>query len=285
MSELAEQLDAPVVEAPVTEQTPTEAPAPQLSKEQVELIQKKAYGYAMQHLDQALEEMGYKKPEGVKSTEYVKQILTEAGTKKDTSSVNDTVADADFKARFEQLRVQLSEKEQLIESLKESTTAQKRDFFLNSIVDTAQVTAPDYLGDQEKQRYEQRVRNLIRDGLKSNFSIKEVDDTFRFYTKEGEPIFDGTPDMNPIKPSELLAREFSEFFVKPQQTSAKVAGTGGLQEGATAVQTSAGVIPSNIQDRYQFYSYLTNTKKMVTGSPEFMEQVNKARKERPSMFK
>jgi hypothetical protein len=282
MSEVVEQV-VDTVQDVVQDVVQDKSTEPQLSKEQVEAIQKKAYGYAMQHLDQALEEMGYKKPEGVKSTEYVKQILSE-GTKKEEKSVKDTVEDNDTAAKLKALKDQLLEKEQLIEQLKESTTNQKREFFLNQIVETAPVTAPDYLGDTEKQRYEQRVRNLIRDGLKQNYQLKEVDGNFRFYSKEGEPLFDGTPDMNPIKPSELLTKEFSEFFIKPTATKTKVAGTGGLTDnGVTTAQTS--VIPPSVQTRYDFFEYLQKDKKMIMGSKEFNEQVKIAQKERPSLFK
>lgn len=282
MSEVTEQVTEEVTNQ-VTEQPTEQATVqaePQLSKEQVEAIQKKAYGYAMQHLDQALEEMGYKKPEGVKSTEFVKQILAD-GTKKEEKSVKDTVDDTDTAAKLKALKDQLLEKEQVIEQLRESTTNQKREFFLNQIVETAPVTAPEHLGDTEKQRYEQRVRNLIRDGLKQNYQLKEVEGNFRFYSKEGEPLFDGTPDMNPIKPSELLQKEFSEFFIKPT-ASRKVAGTGGVQPDQA--QTTL-VIPSSVKTRYDFFEYLQKDKKLIMGSKEFNEQVKTAQKERPSLFK
>lgn len=282
MSDVVEQQEQVVQEEQPQIVQKEEVPTPELSKEQVEAIQKKAYGYAMQHLDQALEEMGYKKPEGVKSTEYVKQILAEGGTKKGDGSVNDTSGDPDVKARMEALQFQLKEKEQLIEQLKESTTTQKREFFLNQVVESAPITAPDYLGDQEKERYVNRVRNLIRDGLKSNYQLKEVDGNFRFYSKEGEPLFDGTPDMNPIKPSELLSKEFSEFFIKPKSTAQKVAGTGGLQDGQT---TTTLVIPPSIKTKYDYYEHLVKDRKFVFGSTEFNEELTKAQKERPSLFK
>jgi hypothetical protein len=284
MSEVVEEVKTEQVEQNTvsTEQKEVETTAPELSKEQVEAIQKKAYGYAMQHLDQALEEMGYKKPEGVKSTEYVKQILAD-GTKKGDESVNSTKGgDPDVKARLEALQNQLKEKETLIGQLKESTTTQKREFFLNQIVESAPITAPDHLGDQEKERYVGRVKSLIRDGLKSNYQLKEVEGDFRFYSKEGEPLFDGTPDLNPIKPNELLQKEFSEFFVKPKSQQ-KVAGTGGLQESGE--KTSALVIPSNVKTKYDYYEHLVKDKGFIMGSKEFNEQLQKAQKERPSLFK
>jgi hypothetical protein len=273
----------PIVEPTGIADEPTNTNTPELTKEQVETIQKKAYGYAMQHLDQALEEAGFKKPEGVKSTEFVKQILKE-GTKNNASNVNDTVDDSEFKAKFEALKNQLVEKDNLIEQLKESTTNQKRDFFLNQIVDNAPITAPDYLGEQEKQRYVDRVKNLIREGIKTNYQLKEVDNMFRFYSKDGEPLFDGTPDMNPIKPSELLNKEFSEFFTKPTTNKKVVAGTGGLDNNGAVTNTTTSVIPPNIQNRYDFYDYLAREKKLTLGSQAFNEQVQLAKKEKPSLF-
>jgi hypothetical protein len=287
MSNITEPVVEPIVD-PAPEPALEPAPTPQskfiteadIPEDILKTIQDKAYGRAMTQVDATLAEIGYTKDGKIQTTAFIKQILAEKGTKEVAPSVKES--DTDTSARLKALQTQLQEKEALISELTESTSKAKRDFFLESSIESLQISAPDTLGEAEKQRYTARVKSVIKDTLSKDYQVKEVDGQFRFYTKEGDPIFDNSPDMNPIKATDLLNREFSEFLSKPSPTKqAQPAGTG----GAEPKQTEPSVVPSNIKTRYEFFEHLVRDKKMVMGSPEFLEQVEKARKSNPSLFK
>jgi hypothetical protein len=256
----------------------------ELPRDVVEEIQKKSFGYAFQLVDSALKEAGYDKPDGVKTTDFIKNVLTER-TKPEANNVK-TTDDGDSVAKIKALQDQLREKENLITQLSESTTKQKRDFFLKSVVDSANITPPAHLGETEQKRYIDRVKSLMTDGLTKNYLVKEVDNQFRFYKSDGEPLFDGTVDMNPLSPNELLKREFSEFLsvanVTPTQKSPT--GTGGIEKASTE-GTVASTVPNTVKTKYEFYDYLQKDKGYVIGDKNFTEAVQKAMKEKPSMFK
>jgi hypothetical protein len=280
MDNVLEPAVEPVI-APPTPPAPT--PDPNIDPEIVKQVQQKAFGYAMSMIDEALKEAGYDKGDNkIKTTEYLKQILTEKGTKTDSQTV--ITPDGDTESRLKALQAQILERDQAIEALKLSTSTQKREFFLENLLDSAPIYAPEHLGEAEKQRYITRARKAIKEELTANYQIKEDGSSFRFYTSDGEAIFDGTADMNFISPKDLLNREFSEFLSKPSASQATPSPRGtGTKE--LDKQVSNSIVPPNLKTRHEFYEYLQNEKKYLFGDKNFLEAVKKAQEEKPSLFK
>lgn len=273
----------PVVEPVIAPSTPPAPPAHEPDPELIKGIQQKAFGYAMSMIDEALKEAGYDKGDTkIKTTEYLKQILTEKGTKTDLPTV--IPPDADTSARLKALQEQLVEKDKAIEVLKSSTSTQKREFFLENLLDGAPIYAPEHLGEAEKQRYITRARKAIKEELTANYQIKEDGSNFRFYTSDGEAIFDGTADMNFISPKDLLNREFSEFLSKPSASQA-IPSPRGTGTKELDKQVTNSIVPPNLKTRHEFYEYLQTEKKYAFGDKNFLDAVKKAQEEKPSLFK
>lgn len=275
-----------VSEEQVTNQAPVEAPkekvasTPPLDQKEVDTIQKKAFGYAFNMMDEALKELGYEKPDNVKTTDYVKQILSEKGTKPTEDTVKQT--DTDSEARIKALQEQLKERDTKLAELSESTSKQKRDFFLNSLISTAEIQAPEGLGEAEKSRYIERIKRTMSSELQSNYQIKEVGDSYKLYSKDGEPIFDGTPDMNIIDPVQLIKRDFSEFLTAPKVTKSVVKGTGSNE---TNEKVNVGrSFPSTIKTKDDLYDHISS-KGLKLGTREYLDEVLKAKSELPHLFK
>ena len=269
---------SPAVEQPVVE---TKTPAsPTLSPEQIDEIQRKAYGYAFGQVDTRLAELGYIKPDGVKTTDYLVNLLKEnkaTGTKEPVSKVDDV----ELGTKVKELQNLLREKETELETVKSSVTTQKRDLFVESLVSNAQITVPDHLSEQEKTRMLNRTKALMKSELTTNYDIKEVDGSFRFYQKDGTPVLDGTVDMNPISPASLISREFSEFLRPIKAPATQVKGTGVTD---VTVEGTERVIPSKVKTASEFYAYLREDLKLTMGSKDFMDKIGDAKKERPAMF-
>lgn len=262
-------------------QAPPSPTPSSIDHKELETIQKKAFGYAFNMMDEALKEMGYEKPDNVKTTDYVKQILSDKGTKTPDDKVKQT--DTDSEARIKALQEQLKEKDNKLAELSESTSKQKRDFFLNSLISNAEIQAPDGLGEAEKTRYIERIKRTMTSELNSNYQIKEIGDSYKLYSKDGEPIFDGTPDMNIIDPRELIKRDFSEFLTAPKVTKSVVKGTG---SNDTNEKVNVGrSFPSSIKTRDDLYTYLDNDKGLKLGTKEYTAEVLKAKQELPHLFK
>jgi hypothetical protein len=267
-------VDAPVVEKVVEQVIP---------REKLEEVQKKAYGYAFGQVDQRLAELGYDKPDGVKTTDYLVELLTKSknqtpsGTKEPTEKVDNT----ELGTRVKELQTLLREKDSELESVRSSVSTQKRDYWVDSLVNATPIAIPDHLSESEKERMITRTKTLMKSELLNSFDIKEVNGKFSFYSKEGSPILDGTIDMNPINPKALVEREFSEYLKVAQTPKPVIKGTGTVQEGNEPIER---VIPSKVKTHSEFYEYLRVEKGLTLGSKEFMEKIASAKKERPSMF-
>jgi hypothetical protein len=199
------------------------------------------------------------------------------GTKEPTNKVEDV----ELTAKLKGLQDALRQKETELEQVKSSVSTQKRDFWLDSIVNSTPIVTPDYLSEQEKSRWENRQKSLIKQELLSNYNVKEVEGQFRFYGKDDSPIFDGTIEMNPIKPEALIGRDFSELIKRPEVKKQEVKGTGVTE---TAKDPIERVIPTKVKTASEFYSYLREEMKLTLGSKEFNTMISKARQERPAMF-
>jgi hypothetical protein len=269
----------PIVEPVVTSTEPISSSMPE---ELVMEVQKKAFGHAFGIIDTKLAELGHIKPNGMKTSEFVAQLVAEknqpsVGTKETTNKVEDV----ELTAKLKGLQDALRQKETELEQVKSSVSTQKRDFWLDSIVNSTPIVTPDYLSEQEKSRWENRQKSLIKQELLSNYNVKEVEGQFRFYGKDDSPIFDGTIEMNPIKPEALIGRDFSELIKRPEVKKQEVKGTGVTE---TAKDPIERVIPTKVKTASEFYSYLREEMKLTLGSKEFNTMITKAKQERPAMF-
>jgi len=278
---MEEQIVAPeaVVEVPVVEQTP------KLSPEEVEAIQRKAYGYAFGQVDQRLAEEGFIKPDGVKTTDYLVELLkkskneTPSGTKEPAEKVDNT----ELGTKVKELQSLLREKEGELEQVKSSVSTQKRDYWVESLINSTPIAVPEHLSEREKERMITRTQSLMKSELLNNFDIKEVNNSFSFYSKDGSPILDGTIEMSSISPKSLIEREFSEFLKAPQAPKPVIKGTGTVVDEGKE-QSVERVIPSKVKTASEFYAYLREEQKLIMGSKEFVDKIASAKKERPSMF-
>jgi hypothetical protein len=258
---------------------------PQLNPSQIEEIQKKSFGHAFGLVDNKLAELGYVKPDGVKTTDYIVELLTKNKnvTTDGTKTTTKVVDDSELGTKVKELQTLLRSKEEELEQVKTSVTSQKRDYWLDSLVNSTPITAPDHLSEQEKSRMMSRTKNLIKSELLQNYDVKEVDNQFRFYKKDGSPVLDGTIDMNPIEPRALIEREFSEFIKLKNSTPQQVKGTGTVKDDSNVANVER-VIPSKVKNASEYYTYLREDLKLTMGSKEFMEKIDLAKKERPAMF-
>lgn len=266
----------PIVEsttAPIVEATPETTKAPEQTVD-VTKVQKEAYRHAMEQIDTALLELGFEKPSGAKTSEYLKEILKEKGTKEPASKVIQT---DDKDAIITQLKASLKENEGKIADLTNSTSRAKTDMYVDSLLNQANLNIPANLSEQETARMKGVLRNALKSELEREIEFREVDGKFRAYHKDGNPILDD--QANYLDPSKILEKDFSAFLAKAESTP-KPIGTGGTKP----TEPTNKVIPSSVKTKYDYYDYL-NGKDMVTGSKLFNENLAKAKEENPIMFK
>jgi hypothetical protein len=265
----------PIVE-PVVEPTPAPTPTLDIPEDKVKEIQQKAFGHVLNMIDQKLAEAGYVKPAGVKTTDYIMDVVSAKN-----ATPPSTEPDVDSVAKIKGLQEALRSKEAELESVKTSVSVAKRDFYVDSMINSFDITAPQHLSDTEKSRYVERSRKLIKTELLGNYDLKEVDGAFRVYQKDGSPVLDGTIDMNPIKLDSLVKRDFSEFFVKVAPTPTPVKGTGGDMPKETVTNAS---FPSSIKSVQELHQHLSS-KGLILGQPEYNNAIKEAKEKHPSWFK
>ncbi len=272
---MVEPVVDPIVE-PVVEPTP--APTSfEIPEDKVKEIQQKAFGHVLNMIDQKLAEAGYVKPAGVKTTDYIMDVVSA----KNAQTSTPTEPDVDTTAKIKGLQEALRTKEAELESVKTSVSAAKRDFYIDSTINSLDITAPSHLNDVERSRYIERSRKLIKTELLSNYDLKDVEGAFKVYQKDGSPVLDGTIDMNSIKLDSLVKRDFSEFFVKVTPPAQPVRGTGGDIPKETVTGTS---FPSSIKSVQELHQHLSS-KGLILGQPEYNNAIKEAKEKHPAWFK
>ena len=258
------------------EETPKEVT---ISEDKIKEIQNKAFGHILNQIDVKLAEAGYSKPAGVKTTDYILDVIKS----KTVEPVSPKVDDQDSTTKIKALQEALRTKESELEQVKASTSLVKREFYLDNTLSNLAIDAPAHLTDVEKVRYVERAKSTIKRELESTYDLKEVNGQFKVYEKDGSPVLDGTIEMDSIKLDTLLKRDFSEFFAKVTPTPAPVKGTGGAE---TKVNSVEGVsIPSSIKSAGELHQYLTREKGLVMGQEEYNKVIISAREQRPSWFR
>jgi len=262
----------PVVDTPTLQvDTPVDTPTPTVD---VTKVQKEAYRHAMEQIDSALLELGFEKPNGSKTSEYLKEILKDKGTKDPVPKV---IQADDKDAIINQLKASLQEKEGKIADLTTSTSRAKTDMYVDSLLNQANLNVPANLSEQETARMKGVLKNALKSELEREIEFREVEGKFRAYHKDGNPVLDD--QANYLDPSKILEKDFSAFLAKAESTP-KPIGTGGTK----TTEPTNKVIPSSVKTKYEYYDYL-NGKEMVTGSKLFNDSLAKAKEENPTMFK
>lgn len=258
------------------EDTPKEVT---ISEEKIKEIQNKAFGHILNQIDIKLAEVGFNKPAGVKTTDYILDVIKS----KPAEVVKSVEPDQDSNTKIKALQESLRQKETELEQVKASTGLAKRDFYLDSTLSSLPIDAPAHLSEVEKARYLERARTTIKRELDQTYDLKEVNGQFKVYEKDGSPVLDGTIEMESIKLNDLLKRDFSEFFAKPVAPPKPVTGTGG--DKPTPASTDGVTIPSSIKGAGELHQYLTREKGLVMGQEEYNKVIIAAREQRPNWFK
>ena len=258
------------------EDTPKEVT---ISEEKIKEIQNKAFGHILNQIDVKLAEAGFNKPAGVKTTDYILEVIKS----KPAEVVKEVPSDQDSTTKIKALQEALRTKESELEQVKASTGLAKRDFYLDSTLSNLSIDAPAHLSEVEKARYLERARTTIKRELDQTYDLKEVNGQFKVYEKDGSPVLDGTIEMDSIKLNDLLKRDFSEFFAKPVQPPKPVTGTGG--DKPAPASTDGVTIPSSIKSAGELHQYLTREKGLVMGQADYNKVIIAAREQRPNWFK
>ena len=268
-------VDPPVVDPPVVDPpTPpvVDPPTPELTD--VKDIQAKAYKHAMDQIDDSLKALGFEKPAGVKTSDFLKEVVGK-GTNQPTPAV--IPPDDDKDSIISQLKATLLEKETAIADLNVSTVKAKKDMYVDSLISQSALNIPENLSEPEKARMTGILRKALKSELEESIEFREIEGQFRAYHKDGRPVLDDKADY--LDPTQLLEKNFSAFLAKSSQPPTPI-GTGGVIKS----EPVESVIPARIKTKHEFYTYL-NEKGMVTNSKDFIDNLAKAKEANPSMFK
>lgn len=263
--------------APSPEPTPAPAPSPEPTPDptpELKEVRDKAYGHAMKQIDDTLSELGFTKPAGVKTSEYLKEILAKKGTNEPPAPVIPSTDDKD--AIINQLKATIQEKDTTITELQSSTSRAKKELFIDSLLNQAKLNIPENLSEPEKARMSGVLKNALKSELEKEVDFKEVDGSYKAYKKDGQPFLDERADY--LKPAVLLEKHFSAFLAKTAAPP-KPAGTGGVN-----TEPKPQTIPSVIKTKYDYYNHLINDKGFAMGSKAFNDALAVAKAENPQLF-
>ena len=215
------------------QQTP---PAPEESKPSFDgqAFYSEGYKNAFNLVDNALNELGFDKPEGAKTTDWLRSVISENKTQKEEPEVKPEADYSEYESKLKELESERNKFAEMLEKYK----AKEYDNEINEAIDTSNIIIPNGLDDNGKTAFRNAIRNQISGELKKVF--KKKDGKIIAVNSEGIPLLNPNTGI-PYTPKEYAESKFQTFFKQVKATkdvSIKEIKTEGLN-------ISMDAIPSN----------------------------------------
>lgn len=226
---------------------------------------------AYTNVDAALKGLGYEKPEGIKSTDYLATVIKELSTK--ASSVDSTAAEKeDAKKLAEALKSDFSTKESEYLSKIEQLQKANQDILIKAEINTLSFDLDPNISEAVSSVFLATQRDIL---LRN---AKVVDGKTIYYDEDGKPYLNDLRDYATAK--EILTKKL-EPILKKEPT----AGGGAGQEKKPTTSIKGGAIISDNLNKATtratlFAAFNSDAKRqaLVQGSEDFNKVWNETKK-------
>lgn len=266
MSEVTEPIVEPVNQTEPTATSTATATTQQPSADELiaktfKVGQAEAYG----HVDSVLKELGYEKPANVKTSEFVKQIISEKLSTPPAQTNNEIEEKYNaLKSQYEQLNSKYTQAEQ-------NFMKKQAQIAIDASLESLSIPTPP-IEDSQKEAYTTAQRQTIKTLFEQQFETRFINEKPVYYNKAtGQPVLDATGDYA-TSVKDIVKNAFPHFFIEytPQSTQPK-----GVRTPDAPTKASA-----KITNNRDILEYIQKTMPhLQVGTPNHYEQVVKLRKE------
>jgi len=220
---------------------------------------------AYNHVDSVLKDLGYEKPSNVKTSEFVKQIISEKLTTQPqtTNSEIEEKYNA-LKSQYEQLNNKYTVAEQ-------NFIKKQAQIAIDASLESLNIPTPP-IDDSQKDAYITAQRQTLKTLFEQQFETKVINDKTVYYNKAtGQPVLDNTGDYA-TNVRDIVKGAFPHFFIEysiPSPTTRGVRTPDAPSTNTPKLSTSRDIL-----------EYMAKKMEhLKVGTPEHFTEYNKLKKE------
>jgi hypothetical protein len=241
-------------------------------EDQHEKVFKHGQKEAFNLVDDAVKRFGFEKPDNVKTSEFVAQVLEKLTKAPTTTQQPQSTDDQITKDKYVALKEQYdSLKTDYTRKISEYEQRQA-DIAIQSTIENLAISAPPSLPEEAINSHLKVVRESIQAQFKNNFETKMVDGKQVYYDKaKGTPVLN--EDGNFASAKETITKYFPHYFVKYETPQTK-------KVGVTTPDSVNTQSETKFKTQAEIHSFLAKTKPdLKFGTLDYMNEVIRLKKE------
>jgi hypothetical protein len=264
MSTETENIEQVDVDAPAVAQTTT-------SPEDTAAAIRKAQGTAYGHIDAVLQEMGYKKPDGVKTSDFVKntlETLTKA-QKEALKTATDPAQPNEWEIKAKEYQKQLQTAEEERKNIEKSFYQKQSDMMLDTTISSLNLPTPP-MEDEYKEDWLSTQKMAVKARFNNDFNSVVIDGKIVYVNKKtGDHVMGSDGDF--AKPAEIIKNSYKSFFIDYSQYNKPtgVRASDSTNKNGTAKFKSTSEVHTHLKEKgltFADAAYFTEYNKMVAES-------------------
>ena len=218
MSETTQTTEQVATETVSNTEQPTQAQAttatnnPQTDQIDAATITRNAQGVAYGHIDAVMAELGFEKPAGMKTSEWVKKTFSEKLAAQQTQQNQQPDQPNEWEEKAKALQRKLEESELQAKKIEQQIYQKQAEIAINATLDALNLQAPPQLEPEQAQRYVDAQRLTLKNMLTTDYETKVVNGQIVYYNKKtNEPEINNRGEF--ATPKDLINNNYSAFLI------------------------------------------------------------------------
>ena len=193
--------------------TPTPSTPPRFEDQQEKVFkfgQKEAWSL----IDDQIEKYGFKRPENVKTSEFVNQVLEKLTKEQTSAPAQSSEEDNLIKDKYKALKAEYDNLNTKFSTQIKDFEQKQADIAINTTIENLPISVPPGLPEEAATSHQQIIREAIQAKFKNTFEVRKGENGEQiYYDKEkGMPVLNPTGSYATAK--EAISKYFPQYFVK-----------------------------------------------------------------------
>jgi hypothetical protein len=162
---------------------------------------------AYSHVDNVLKELGYEKPSNLKTSEFVKQIISEKLTTQPQTT------NSEIEEKYNALKSQYEQLNNKYTTAEQNFIKKQAQIAIDAAFDSLSIPTPP-IEDSQKDGYVAAQKETIKTLFDKKFETKVINERTVYYDKTtGQPVLDNTGDYA-TNVKDIVKNAFPHFFIE-----------------------------------------------------------------------
>ena len=269
-----EQVATSAPQTPPTPSAPPTPPTPPRFEDQQEKVFKFGQKEAWSLIDDQIEKFGFKRPENVKTSEFVNQVLEKLTKEQQTAApAQPSEEDNLIKDKYKALKAEYDSLNTKFSTQMKEYEQKQADIAINATIENLPISVPPGLPEEAATSHQQIIREAILAKFKSTFEVRKGENGEQiYYDKEKQmPVL--KEGGNYANAKEAISKYFPQYFVKydiPNQS----------KPGVRTPDSSTTTADGKFKSLAEIHAHLAKNKPdLRMGTEEYLNEAFKMKKE------